>query len=166
MKRSILSLYINRDNDNYCNEWYVYNYNLLFIFWLSPWKFSRNNIDSADKSLFNPLSASVAQQINWLVSIWGRHWHHSKLSIKTPEWLQIILFYCSVFWFNFFFLLVNIWLSVVIIKWLEVLEMGDLKNMVLVLYTEETVAPGCFVKKMFLNIFQNSQENICARVSF
>ena len=107
MKRSILSLYINRDNDNYCNEWYVYNYNLLFIFWLSPWKFSRNNIDSADKSLFNPLSASVAKQINWLVSIWGRHWHHSKLSIKTPEWLQIILFYCSVFWFKFFFYLLT-----------------------------------------------------------
>ena len=30
----------------------------------------------------------------------------------------------------------------------------------------EAVAQRCSVKKMFLEIWQNSQENICARVSF
>ena len=30
----------------------------------------------------------------------------------------------------------------------------------------ETVAPVCSVKKVFLEILQNSQENICARVFF
>ena len=30
----------------------------------------------------------------------------------------------------------------------------------------EAVAQGCSVKKVFLEISQNSQENTCARVSF
>ena len=34
------------------------------------------------------------------------------------------------------------------------------------LSTEEAVAQTCFVKKVFLEISQNSQENTCARVSF
>ena len=32
--------------------------------------------------------------------------------------------------------------------------------------TEEAVAQTCSVKKVFLEISQNSQENTCARVSF
>ena len=34
------------------------------------------------------------------------------------------------------------------------------------LVTPEAVAQRCSVKKVFLEISQNSQENICARVSF
>ena len=34
------------------------------------------------------------------------------------------------------------------------------------IYTTEAVAKMCSLKKVFLNILQNSQENICARVPF
>ena len=33
-------------------------------------------------------------------------------------------------------------------------------------FSPEAVAQGCSVKKVFLEILQNSQENTCARVSF
>ena len=33
-------------------------------------------------------------------------------------------------------------------------------------FTSEAVVRSCFVEKMFLEIFANSQENNCARVSF
>ena len=36
----------------------------------------------------------------------------------------------------------------------------------LILLTSEAVVQSCSVKKMFLEISQNSQENNCARVSF
>ena len=32
--------------------------------------------------------------------------------------------------------------------------------------TPEAVAQGCPIKKVFLEVSQNSQENTCARVSF
>ena len=38
--------------------------------------------------------------------------------------------------------------------------------LVIIRYTKEAVAQRCSLKKAFLGIFQNSQENICARVSF
>ena len=37
---------------------------------------------------------------------------------------------------------------------------------IIFLYTAETVAGRCSVKKVFLEISQNSQENTCGRVSF
>ena len=40
------------------------------------------------------------------------------------------------------------------------------KNILNMLYNKEVVAQTCFVKKMFLEISKNSQENICARVTF
>ena len=33
-------------------------------------------------------------------------------------------------------------------------------------HSAEAVAPRCSVKKVFLKIFKNSQENTCARISF
>ena len=36
----------------------------------------------------------------------------------------------------------------------------------IILYSSETVVQRCSVKKVFLEISQNSQENTCARVSF
>ena len=40
------------------------------------------------------------------------------------------------------------------------------KLMIYLLRKTETVAQRCSVKKVFLEISQNSQENTCARVSF
>ena len=34
------------------------------------------------------------------------------------------------------------------------------------MHHEEALVQRCFVKKVFLEILQNSQENTCARVSF
>ena len=42
----------------------------------------------------------------------------------------------------------------------------DIICMLLLWYTSEAVVQRCSVKKMFLEISQNSQENICAWVSF
>ena len=40
------------------------------------------------------------------------------------------------------------------------------KHVVLFYFTSEAVVQSCSVKKLFLKISQNSQENTCARVSF
>ena len=37
---------------------------------------------------------------------------------------------------------------------------------IIIIIHTETIAQWCSVKKLFLEILQNSQENTCARVSF
>ena len=56
--------------------------------------------------------------------------------------------------------IINIWFTYVPLKKLKKLPI------VIIKWTAEAVTQRCSIKKVFLEISQNSQENTCARVSF